>query len=122
VTILTRAEEAVKNLEVNDMTDKGRSLPGRMQASRPLQKRLQGPRRWVMCSHAQYLRADRNQFDGDSLDMMSFECTFGGPRPGRNLDVRRWRHGFCKKTAKAAPLGHPMQSGSSPVVSPTAPS
>ena len=119
---MARAEGAVKNLEVNDVTGIGRSLPGRMQASRPLQKRLQGPRRLIMCSHAQYLRADKNQFDGDSLVVMCLECTFGGPRPGRSLDVRRWRHGFCKKTAKAAPLGHPMQSGSSPVVSPTAPS
>jgi len=57
--MLTRAGNAVLNLEVNDVTDKGRSFQGRMQASRPLQKRLQGPRRLIMCLHAQYLRADK---------------------------------------------------------------
>ena len=87
--MLTRAGNAVLNLEVNDVTDKGRSFQGRMQASRPLQKRLQGPRRLIMCLHAQYLRADKNQFDGDSLDVMSLECTlFESRLGGCRLDVR----------------------------------
>ena len=74
--MLTRAGNAVLNLEVNDVTDKGRSFQGRMQASRPLHKKPQGPRRWVMCVHTQYLRADKNQFDGDSLDVRGLEYTW----------------------------------------------
>ena len=40
--MLTRAGNAVLNLEVNGVTDKGRSFQGRMQASRPLQKSRKG--------------------------------------------------------------------------------
>jgi len=120
--MLTRAGNAVMNLKVNDVTDKGRSFQGRMQASRPLLKKPQGSRRLFVCSRTRYLRADKNQFDDDSLDMRSLACTFGGSRPGRSLDVRRWRHVFCKKTAKAAPLGLWLPLRHLLQVSPSAPS
>jgi len=107
----------------------GWGAPGRMQAgreeqaSRPLQKRLQGPRRLIMCLHAQYLRADKNQFDGDSLDMGSLECTLVVSRLGGcRLDVRDGVTPLAKKPARVAPLGHSVQTPCLLQVSPSAPS
>ena len=74
--MLTVAKGAGIELDAVDVTDKERSMPGRKPASRPLHKKPQGSRRLVMCVHTQYLRADKSQFDGDSLDMRGLECTW----------------------------------------------